>query len=146
MVRIQELNRKDQNRKPPASDDDSSNWQGRATVVIVIGLVSAAVLTILYEVALMCHEIIKDKLNGVDFAEMEAKAIKKFSHEFIGQIKNLNNIDPARVINRLALSRKEEEEILNTLKNEYELSENDLEAILFGAHVRLEDGGAFNRY
>lgn len=120
---------------------DEPNLQKRTAVIIVVGVVGVAVLALLYEVACIICEVTKEKLSRTSPEQYEKTltANNQFSEEFIQKIKSLKNIDGGRLIRRLALSSEDEKKILQTFETKFKVTDEELQKILMGAHVVLED-------
>ena len=121
---------------------NKSNFQPQHLLLIgaLIGAVALAVF-VAYEVSLFSYEILHRKWNKYELSTFEKTLEKKFSAETLTKLKSLKNVDTICLFRRLSICKEEEQEILNNLDRKFDLTTEQLESILMGAHVRLEDDG-----
>jgi len=127
--------------QPPKTD---KVWGGRVVFYLKAAGMVAIVFTTLYELGKHFAELAHDKIWVPDVKAVKAlkKELKlKFNKSFVKMIKNIPGADYVRLFKRLAICSDQEKTILNQLQTDFELSDTQLEQIIAGAHVRLDDEG-----
>lgn len=124
-----------------SSQENCAIWENR--VVVVIGFATGLLVVglILLELITIIREIVHDLFWRPDAMHVELEVKKKFSPDFIERIKLLPALDYLMLFRRMALCETEEQEILTQLETKFHLSDDQLQEILMGAHVRLDDNG-----
>lgn len=122
--------------------EEKKVWEGRTVAAfILVGAVTIVALTVLYEIGLICYETAHDKWSRLDYVSLEKAAREKYSDAIVNIVKKFDKIDQNRVIKRLALSHDDEKNLILHLEENYEISKEQLQEILLGAHVLLDDEG-----
>lgn len=129
--------------KLPEKEEKKANWQSHLVIAIAATAVAVASAIVIAEIAILVHEIVKDKIWQPNPHELESSIAKKYSFEFIQKVKLLSTqgIDYIRLFKRLAITESEETKIISYLEENFEISPEHLKEILMGAHVRLDDEG-----
>lgn len=94
-----------------------------------------------YEFFSTLYEQVSNKLFNYHVSTFEKKLKTKFNDEIIERFKKLPKIDLCCFFQRLVKCKKIEQKFLIDLLTKYEISNEQLQQILKGAHVRLEDNG-----
>lgn len=128
--------------QPP--EKKATNWNSRS-IMLMVGSAAAVVAIgiLIVEVAVLIHEIVREKIWRSNPEELEKKLMKNFSPDFINKLKALSahGLDEVRLFKRLSVSEEDEKKIISYLEENFDISPEQLKEILMGAHVRLDDGG-----
>lgn len=122
-------------------EQEKANWKGRFIYVVIVGVGALALAAAVYEMALLSYEIVHDKIWTPNLGELEKSVKQKFKESIVNKFKQLKNLDTTRLFKRLAICKEEEREIISSLIERFHLTDEQLQEIFMGAHVRLNDNG-----
>lgn len=130
------------NKVASPQNENQRLWNGKK-IAIITGVIAGIVVLGFFvtEVAYLIKEIVKDKLNPIDPVELEKQVKNKFSEKFTLKLKCLEGLDYIHLFKRMSLCKKEEVLIFKQLDQIFDITPEQLEHILKGAHVRLDDNG-----
>lgn len=107
-----------------------------AAVIALITIASGLVLRVCYEIyASVKEKYVPDVQGG------EQHAIKKFSKKLVAKVKKHPWLERRQLISRLALAKDDETKVIKFIDANFNVTSDQMKAILNGAHVRLNDDG-----
>lgn len=111
------------------------------SLALLAGLISCGV--VIAELVYLIKESVEDKIWHPNPKDLENRLSKKFSSEFINKVKSvtIEGVNYVRLFKRLTLSKDDEVAFLSYLETHFDISMEEFQQILVGAHVRLEDNG-----
>ena len=133
-----------QDSAPPTTSPkiEKKDWNGYAIITIVTtGIGIAAVLFFALELTLYVKNIAAEKFSSLNIESAKEKIKEKGLTDLLGRVEKIKSFDSGRVIKRMALCTEHEEKILKSLQDRFTFTDDQLEQMLMGAHVFLEDGG-----
>jgi hypothetical protein len=127
---------------PARQNESQTSWNGKNIVLIGLAIAGVAALAfVLTEIASLIKEVVDEKLHPADPVELEKRIKNKFSERFVNKLKCLRDLDYIRLFRRMCLCKEEEVQIFTQLDLAFDIDPIQLEQILKGAHVRLDDNG-----
>lgn len=122
--------------KEETSGQKAVKWVGYTVAIVVIATAALVIVELIYKVCLVAREWwTGKKVQG------ENQFTRLLFAPLIDKVRQFTSVAPMDIIERLDLTNKDEQQLIQYLQNNFEISTTQMQEILKGAHVHLKDGG-----